>query len=185
MRNTLAALLIQALTGCAFQKVTFSKMGVTQVEFNRDMATCDYETTAATQSTDPYLRTVVGQELDRALRKNDLIKRCMLAKGYAVALPNPVEPASVENSAAYADPISESPRSAVGGARLWEVGKYARVRWDPMGLYQSPSLDSIRVTRLYRDTKLKILDTSGEWARVDAGEGSIGWVQTNWLILSD
>ena len=58
------------------------KPGATQAEFDQHRAQCDYETSAATQGTDYTLRTSFGQELDRALRKNDLMVKCMIAKGY-------------------------------------------------------------------------------------------------------
>lgn len=70
------------LVGCAARQQyvwiapTGSGLATHQVE-----AKCDYETTAATQGTDYSLRTSFGQELDRAMRKQSLYEKCMLANG--------------------------------------------------------------------------------------------------------
>lgn len=82
MRFT-ALLIATALAGCAAQpKWQWVKPGATQAEFGQHKAQCDYETSAATQGTDYTLATIFGQELDRAMRKNDLFVKCMVAKGY-------------------------------------------------------------------------------------------------------
>ena len=69
------------LAGCA-KPIIYNKEGATQSDFDLDKAKCDSETSAATQTTDYGYRTIFGQELDRALRKGELMKKCMLAKGY-------------------------------------------------------------------------------------------------------
>lgn len=72
-----------SLAGCATQpRWHWIKDGSTQAEFDQHKAQCDYETSAATQATDYGFRSVFGQELDRAMRKNDLFIKCMVAKGY-------------------------------------------------------------------------------------------------------
>lgn len=71
------------LAGCATQPAwQWVKPGATQADFDQHKAQCDYETSAATQATDYTLRTTFGQELDRAMRKDDLMVKCMVAKGY-------------------------------------------------------------------------------------------------------
>lgn len=75
--------LAAALAGCATQpNRQWVKPGATQADFDQHVAQCDYETTAATQSTDYGLRTSFGQELDRAMRKKELMGLCLVAKGY-------------------------------------------------------------------------------------------------------
>jgi hypothetical protein len=69
--------------GCA-QKPMYTKPNITQSEWSQDLATCQYEAAASTQSTDYNLQTAFGQELDRELRKNDLIGLCLRAKGYVL-----------------------------------------------------------------------------------------------------
>lgn len=71
------------LTGCAApNRGPWTKEGGTQAEAVATNAQCDYETAAATQGTDPGMRTIFGQEMERAIRKNDLMKLCLTAKGY-------------------------------------------------------------------------------------------------------
>lgn len=82
--TVLSAVLLAFLTGCA-PRYLLTREGATLDDYNSDIARCDYETSAATQGTDPGLRTVVGQEFDRASRKNDLMKKCMLARGWRIA----------------------------------------------------------------------------------------------------
>ena len=76
-----ALLLVLIFAGCQ-QRYLLSRDGATQDDYNRDVATCDYEASAATQSTDYSLGSILGQELDRANRKNDLMFKCMEAKGW-------------------------------------------------------------------------------------------------------
>ena len=76
-------LLVALLAGCA-PRYLLTREGATIDNYNSDIARCDYETSAATQGTDYSYRTILGQEFDRASRKNDLMKKCMLAKGWKV-----------------------------------------------------------------------------------------------------
>lgn len=72
-----------ALAGCATQPAwQWVKPGATQADFDQHKAQCDYETSAATQTTDYSLRSSFGQELDRSMRQRDLMTKCMVAKGY-------------------------------------------------------------------------------------------------------
>lgn len=74
---------LAALAGCATQQpMIFDKEGATQAEYDQAWARCDYETSAATQGTDYSFNTILGQELDRAMRKRDLIVKCMAAHGF-------------------------------------------------------------------------------------------------------
>lgn len=85
----LAIVLVLALAGCA-PRYLLTRDGATLDDYNGDIAKCDYETSAATQGIDPSLRSMFGQELDRANRKNDLMLKCMLARGWkAVPAPRP------------------------------------------------------------------------------------------------
>ena len=74
------------LSGCA-QPVVWLKPGFTQADFNRDKAQCDYETSGATQNVDYGYRTVFGQALDQALRKQGLMHKCFIARGYTAQSP--------------------------------------------------------------------------------------------------
>lgn len=74
---------VLAITGC----VTNPPMEWVQtrgggMDLDQAIARCDYESSAATQGTDYSLRTSFGQELDRAIRKNNLQRQCMAANGY-------------------------------------------------------------------------------------------------------
>lgn len=86
MRFRFAALAAALLVaGCAApQPMIFDKAGATQADYDRSWARCDYETSAATQGTDYTFGTIIGQELDRAMRKRDLIVKCMGAEGFTL-----------------------------------------------------------------------------------------------------
>lgn len=84
MRSSpLMAVLALALPGCAHQQTMWAKDGATPDQFERDKAQCIYEASAATQQTTPGYRTAFGQELDRAMRRNELAVLCMKARGYS------------------------------------------------------------------------------------------------------
>lgn len=77
---------IASVTGCASTRgeMEWIRVGTGGLELSQAEAKCDYETSAATQATDYSLRTVFGQELDRAMRKRDLQQKCLLANGFAL-----------------------------------------------------------------------------------------------------
>ncbi|WP_295986396.1 hypothetical protein [uncultured Variovorax sp.] len=70
------------LVGCAGPGYSWVPMPGNSGSLAQSEARCDYETSAATQATDYSLRTSFGQELDRAIRKNDLYEKCMRAQGF-------------------------------------------------------------------------------------------------------
>ena len=78
------ALAIFALTSvaCAPMYIWVHPSG-DQTQLDRDSAQCEYEATAATQQIDYSYRTTFGQELDRAIRRNEIGVLCMKAKGYS------------------------------------------------------------------------------------------------------
>lgn len=65
--------------------MVWTKPGASEVDFNKDNAQCDYETSAATQAVDYSYRTAFGQELDRTIRKAELWKKCMIARGWTAS----------------------------------------------------------------------------------------------------
>lgn len=70
------------LAGCATQpQYTWLPTAGSGVNGAQIEARCDYETSAATQGTDYSFRSSLGQELDRAMRKQSLFEKCMLANG--------------------------------------------------------------------------------------------------------
>lgn len=77
-----ALLLCVFLLGCAAKAPVWDKPGATQEQFDADKRFCEFEVLKASQGTDPTLKTVVGQELDRSMRRRDLALSCMRMKGY-------------------------------------------------------------------------------------------------------
>ena len=71
-----------ASAGCA-QKKIFTKPSFSQAEWGRDMADCRFKAASSTQNVDYGYRTVFGQTLDQAIRRNELIELCLRAKGYS------------------------------------------------------------------------------------------------------
>ena len=68
------------LSSCA--NVVLEKAGASQIEYQQDMNQCEYEASSHTQNTDYSMGTMFGQELDRAMRKRELILKCMKTKGW-------------------------------------------------------------------------------------------------------
>lgn len=85
MKLILAAGAALTLSACATQQnMEWAKIREGGMDLSQAIARCDYEATAATQGTDYSFRTSLGQELDRAIRKNDLERKCMAANGFAL-----------------------------------------------------------------------------------------------------
>lgn len=83
MKNATTILACALLAGCAVQPpVKLVKAGATQADFDQAVAQCEYEAAVATQVTTPGYRTAFGQELDREMRKRELMLPCMKAKGF-------------------------------------------------------------------------------------------------------
>lgn len=90
MKKITVLALALSLTACAVpQHIVWNKPGAVEADYNRDAAQCDYETSAATQGTDYSYSSIFGQELDRSLRKKDILKKCMVAKGWSASISTP------------------------------------------------------------------------------------------------
>lgn len=90
MKQIMILALGLVLTACATQqRIVWNKPGAVEADYNRDIAQCDYETSASTQGTDYSYRSTLGQEIDRAMRKNDLLKKCMVARGWSASTSSP------------------------------------------------------------------------------------------------
>lgn len=82
---TAITIIAVTVTGCASltpAQYAWNHETKSREMFDKDVAQCDYETSAATQQTDYGYNTIFGQELDRAVRKRNLTEQCMKAKGY-------------------------------------------------------------------------------------------------------
>ena len=75
-------LLVVLLAGCASQPLVFSKPGGTQEQFEADKNFCAYEALKAVQTTDPRMGGMLGDELDKGIRRNEIGMACMRMKGY-------------------------------------------------------------------------------------------------------
>lgn len=67
------------LCGCT---TVLYKDGATQADYQRDFSQCDYEVSLHSQGVDNSYRSMVGKEVDLAMRKKELILKCMLNKGW-------------------------------------------------------------------------------------------------------
>ncbi|MGE4560511.1 MAG: hypothetical protein AB7E77_09935, partial [Desulfobulbus sp.] len=67
------------IAGCT-QANTWSKPGITEVGFHRDMADCRRQASKATQPT-PFVET---DRLERSDMRDRLIRRCMEGRGYTL-----------------------------------------------------------------------------------------------------
>lgn len=79
---TVASTALMLLAGCAGPSYTWAPLPGSTVNMSQAEARCDYEATAATQGTNYSMRSSLGQELDREMRKQDLLERCMRANGF-------------------------------------------------------------------------------------------------------
>lgn len=73
--------IVCTLTLCGCTTVLY-KDGATQADYKRDFGQCDYEVALHAQGADQSLNTMFGQELDLAMRKKELILKCMQNKGW-------------------------------------------------------------------------------------------------------
>jgi len=73
------------LSGCASEKV-WSKPGLNQTEFDRDFTRCSREAAAATSSlalsVDFNNNADLERGLDRSMRRDALMNKCMYSQGY-------------------------------------------------------------------------------------------------------
>jgi hypothetical protein len=67
--------------GCAQERV-WTKKGLNQNEFDRDLARCDREAASSTQIVGYAYSTDLERGLERSIAKENLIKKCMYSKGY-------------------------------------------------------------------------------------------------------
>jgi hypothetical protein len=79
----IASLSAGILAGCAHQQV-WTKRGLNQNDFDRDLARCEREASSATQIVHYAYATGLEQGLDRSMARENLIKKCMRSKGYTL-----------------------------------------------------------------------------------------------------
>jgi len=173
MKRVLLICLAASLVGCANRGVALTKPGASSSDFDADKARCDYETTASTQGTNYTYNTMFGQELDRALRKNELMTMCMRAKGWSAVQGGSTPPKSERE-----DPVIPVPPKNLN------PGQLVRVRYEPVGMYEEPSTDSTRVDKLYKLSTLKVISRQDEWVRVEL-DGRQGWVKFGWVLPAE
>jgi len=84
MHTHIATLILAAsLAGCATGSGPhWYNASVTNEQAQKDFAECKYEALKAVQQTDPNMRSIFGQELDLANRRNEVIAACMQVRGY-------------------------------------------------------------------------------------------------------
>ena len=69
--------------GCAKERV-WTKNGLHQNEFDRDLARCEREAASSTQIVDYAYSTDLERGLDRSMTKDKIVKKCMYSKGYTL-----------------------------------------------------------------------------------------------------
>lgn len=101
--------------------MVWTRPGATEADFERDKNQCIYESSALTQSVDYGYRTIFGQELDRAMRRNELAGLCMKAKGWSQ------QTTTATNNPNHANtPADGSPEGAAGT----DTSQITRVNFD-------------------------------------------------------
>lgn len=82
-RHVFIATLVVTLAACAAPRpVVWYKSGADQAQFEKDRLECEYEAMKSVQTYDPSMRTMIGQELDLAMRRSDLQAMCLRVRGY-------------------------------------------------------------------------------------------------------
>ncbi len=79
MKKSFLIVCLLGLIGC---KTTFYKDGASQTDYQRDFSQCDYEVSLHSQGVDNSYQTMVGQEFELAMRKKELLTKCMQNKGW-------------------------------------------------------------------------------------------------------
>jgi len=71
-----------ALAGCAAAPLQWIKAGATEAQFAQDRRECEFDVAKATQTYDPSMRSMLGQDLQRVMRQRELGIMCLRARGY-------------------------------------------------------------------------------------------------------
>jgi hypothetical protein len=80
----LAVIAALFLSACAMPPLVFDKSDGTQEGFDQDKRECNYDVLKNTQTADPAMQSIIGQELDRSMRQRSLYIACMDSRGYTV-----------------------------------------------------------------------------------------------------
>lgn len=80
LRLALGLALACTMTACS-QPNSWTKPGMNEVTFDGDLAQCRRQAAGATQS----MQVSDGNVLERSDRQDQLVRRCMEAKGYALS----------------------------------------------------------------------------------------------------
>jgi hypothetical protein len=84
VKNFTVLLAALSLAACALPPgKPWEKSGAGMADRQEALADCEFKATAATQQTDPTLRTGLAAEIDRGMRKTDLMRLCMRSKGWS------------------------------------------------------------------------------------------------------
>jgi hypothetical protein len=81
--KTLIVLSALCLSACAGAPIVYDKEGQSQAGFDQDQRECKYDVIKNTQSVDPGMQSLIGQEIDRAMRQKSLMRECMESRGYS------------------------------------------------------------------------------------------------------
>jgi hypothetical protein len=74
---------VLALSACAAPKpIVWAKPGAAAHEIDRARTECEFQAAAATQQTDSTLRGGLAAEIDRGMRRNNLMALCMRSRGF-------------------------------------------------------------------------------------------------------
>ena len=80
MKKVLIVFSLVLICSCT---TTLYKPGATQSDYKNDYSQCDYEVALHANQVDQSYNTMVGQEFELALRKKELILKCMSNKGWS------------------------------------------------------------------------------------------------------
>ena len=74
---------VLVLTACAAPNpIVWVKPGAAAQEIERARAECEFQSAAATQQNDSTLRGGLAAEIDRGMRRNELMTLCMRSRGF-------------------------------------------------------------------------------------------------------
>jgi hypothetical protein len=89
-------------------------------------------------------------------------------------VPSRTETAATSNGPSSEEFVPDAQRGIVAGSKV-------QLSLEPMSLYKDASRDSLRLSRLYMVDVLIVNELAEDWLRVQAPDGTQGWIMRIWV----
>ena len=83
MKLTIFCVAMSLLAGCATHPMLATRPDTDGYQANKDLRECKYDALRSANAVDQSYSSEFGQALELALRQRDIMKECMIARGYS------------------------------------------------------------------------------------------------------